>query len=1184
MKLTTLEIKGFKSFADKTVVHFNDNMTGIVGPNGCGKSNTIDAIRWVLGEQKSKALRLEKMDNVLFNGTKKRSAAGRAEVSLTFENTRNLLPTEFKTVTISRVIYRSGESEYRLNDVKCRLKDIANLFLDTGISSDSYAIIELKMIDEILNDKEDSRRKLFEQAAGVSKYKTRKKETLAKLEHTDADLTRVEDLLAEIEKNLKTLEKQAKRAEKYYQIKDEYKQLRVELGLFQIAEYKQKTSLVDAQQQTQQDLHLQLDAQIVQLEAQIEREKTAWIGQEQQLASTQKEFNQLVDLLRDKENRKNLVQQNVSFMQQKDQQLAQQIQVAEQLLASLQKEVEVLGEQQQKAGNDVADAKNRLNEMSKATEDVKQRHRTMRAQLDGLQQQFKQAEYRVFEVEKHLAIKHSQREQAFKEQKESQSKVDSQQRDLQMLMKEKQTIEDEITQHDDIFADLQQQEAHFKQQLAELAQNIEQIRQEQQQNNRLLDSKRNEYKLTKSLVDSLEGFPDSIKYLKNNSARWNTTNAPLLLDILNCEERYKLAIENYLKNYLNYYVVQDIETAMQAIALLDKEQKGKAAFFVLNDYEPMTNAAPSSPPIEIGVAALDILKTVDAKYMPLLQYLLKNVYIIHEEKDMELSNSGGKYSYITENGKVIRRPDVLEGGSVGAYEGKRIGKRQHLDQLQKDIEQHEAIAAKLQESWNETRQKETGAREQSKNIEQQLQKHRQHANSLNQTLVSCKVKIDNINNFVRENKLRQSNATDKIEEINEDIGELNMQSSEARQRKDDLNRQIKELEQNYRTVSNELSHANQYYNDQNILFHQQQNRQTTIAQSLDYKQQQLNETQQQYEDNRAELQTTFEKVKSFEAELVDLLDEIAWLMNKRDSKQTELTEQETAYYAARNATDELEKELRTQQRSREQSNQVLQAIAQERNRLDLQFLSVKERLYAECKVEVEDLLSREPDSEQDPVQLEEKVRRLSKQLDNYGEINPMAMEAYKEISERFEFIQVQRDDLLQAKKSLLQNMKEIETTATDLFMTAFNKVRENFIHVFRSLFTEEDHCDLVLIDADNPLDSGIDIIAKPKGKRPQSINQLSGGEKSLTALALVFSLYLLKPAPFCILDEVDAPLDDANVEKFTKIIRQFSQESQFIIVTHNKNTMASVDVIYGVTMHEEGVSTVVPVDFRSLTA
>lgn len=1181
MKLSSLEIKGFKSFADKTLIHFNENMTGIVGPNGCGKSNTIDAIRWVLGEQKSKSLRLEKMENVIFNGTKKRAASGRAEVALTFENTRNLLPTEFKTVTISRTLFRNGESEYRLNDVKCRLKDITNLFMDTGISSDSYAIIELKMIDEILNDKEESRRKLFEQAAGISKYKTRKKETLSKLEHTDNDLTRVEDLLAEIDKNLKTLERQAKRAEKYYVLKEDYKTLRIELAKHQLVAYKHKKTNIEGQQTAELDKKLGIETQIAQLEADLESRKTQWIEQEQQLANAQKLFNQQQNVLRETENKKNLTAQNLSFAREKHTQLAQQIATAQHLLASLDKEVALLENQQTSAQEEVKTAQIDLGSLNKNVEEIKVRHRQMRTELDKLQQQFKQAEYRIFEVEKKMGVKQSQREQAIREQKDYQSRIEIQQRELNKLKQEL----DEVTTDADEATAMQQQlsgtDTELKQQIADINTQLEQLRTENQQVNRLLDSKRNEFKLTKSLVDSLEGFPDSIKYLKNNTSQWNSNNAPLLLDLLNCEDAYKVSVENFLKNYLNFYVVPTADDGVKAINLLDKNQKGKASFFILSDLAHTETAEPL-PALTIGKAALSIMRIGDKIHQTLINRLLQNVYIVDNETDIHANYIQKGYRFITANGKIVRQNATLEGGSVGAYEGKRIGKRQYLVQLEAEIKQHETQSNTLQQQIEAQRKLLNDGQQTLRQNEQRINQQRNHTNALNQKLVSCKVKIDNVNNFIRESATRQANTAERIEILNEEIGELNIETTDSRKAKDVLNLQIKQTENDYRQISNELTQANQTYNDQNILYHQQQNKLNGVIQSLQFKRTQLTDTQNQYEINQKADADTIKKIEEAQYDLQSLEADVLQMYAQRDEQQNELNQLEASYYKVRGDADVIEKEVRTQQRLRDQCNELLRQIEQEYNRLDIQFLSVKERLYSECNVEIDTLLTQDPNNE-DPAVLQDKLDKLRKQLDNYGEINHLAIETYKEMDERNQFIRSQRDDLLEAKKSLVKTMKEIEGTATELFMEAFNKVRENFIHVFRSLFTDEDQCDLVLVNPNDPLDSPIDIIAKPKGKRPQSINQLSGGEKSLTALALVFSLYLLKPAPFCILDEVDAPLDDANVNKFTKIIRQFSKESQFIIVTHNKNTMASVDIIYGVTMYEEGVSRVVPVDFRSLT-
>ncbi|MFN5843548.1 MAG: chromosome segregation SMC family protein, partial [Bacteroidota bacterium] len=317
MKLVSLEIKGFKSFADKTTIHFNENMTGVVGPNGCGKSNVVDAIRWVLGEQKTSVLRSEKMENVIFNGTRNRKPSALAEVFLTFENDKNLLPSEYNTVTISRHYYRSGESEYRLNNVNCRLKDITNLFLDTGISSDSYAIIELGMVNEILNDKDNSRRKLFEQAAGISKYKSRKKETLNKLEATQADLNRVDDLLFEIDNNLKSLESQARKTERYHKLKEEYKELSIQLALHHLKDYKVIFDNIQTQQTEQQDKKIVLETELLQYEAKLQADKNDFLEKEKNLLQAQRKLNELVSYLKQKENDKNLVTENIRHLNEK---------------------------------------------------------------------------------------------------------------------------------------------------------------------------------------------------------------------------------------------------------------------------------------------------------------------------------------------------------------------------------------------------------------------------------------------------------------------------------------------------------------------------------------------------------------------------------------------------------------------------------------------------------------------------------------------------------------------------------------------------------------------------------------------------------------------------------------------------------------------------------------------------
>ncbi len=1178
MRLKTLELKGFKSFADKTVLHFDQNMTGIVGPNGCGKSNTVDAIRWVLGETRSKNLRSEKMDNLIFNGTNKRKASGRAEVSLTFENTRNLLPTEFSTVTVSRIYYRTGDSEYRLNNVKCRLKDIHNLFMDTGVSSDSYAIIELKMIDEILNNKDHSRRRLFEQAAGISKFKIRKKQTLNKLKATDADLARVEDLLFEIEGNLKTLERQAKRAQRYNKIKEQYKELSIELAVHNLQSHKSNFKSLNKREEEESDRKIALQTAITQLEADLERKKAGIITVEKELAAIQKNLNEHVSRLNTAENNKNLLNQNIRFLREQKDSLSKQIGIARELTSSLEKELEYLKWDQK--GEEEASEKmiEELGGFKDSVESARTQHNTFRQQLNELERQYRQLERQLFDQEKNIAIKRTHRDNIGREIKENKLRFESRQEELELLSVDAKKVEMESNEANEQLQTMRKEEDALRKSINDLETSINKNRQKLSDLNRQLDADRNEYKLTKSLVDSLEGFPDSVKYLQKNNQQWSD-NAPLLLDILNCEEEYKLAIENYLKPHLNNYVVENVDEAIAAIHLLDKAEKGKANFFILNEFNHGADS-PTPSSVADAVAAVDIINVEDT-HQPLMQHLLKDVFIVNGSFDPKKEQENGSI-FISKNGKFVRRRSTLTGGSVGAYEGKRIGRKQHLTKLEKAIDRQEK---KVNELKGTQKQQQADVQQHQRDLKQKVKyihNHQQKVDKLKQRALSYQLKIENSQSFIKESENKESSLADRVKELDQEIAKMNISFDQLNQQREELAKEKEKADQQFQEVAGNLRTANQSFNEKNIAYHKQQNRIQSILQNITFKDNQLQQTKEQLTTNQLTLEETQKKLKDIEGSLQHSGDELSSLYVEKEQKEKELSEVETRYYDERGNLDQLEKNIRIQTKNKEQVDQLLIEVKEKKNQLQIKLLSLKERLHIEFKVDINDIIDNDPLEEWDKESLGAKVEKLKGQIDRFGEINPFAVEAYDEMKTRYDFIIEQRDDLNKAKETLLTTIKEIEDTATVKFMDAFTKAREHFIQVFQSLFREGDQCDLFLTDPENPLDSTIDIIAKPKGKRPQTINQLSGGEKSLTALALIFSLYLLKPAPFCILDEVDAPLDDHNVGKFTKIIRQFSENSQFIIVTHNKNTMASVDTIYGVVMEDQGISKVVPADFRYL--
>lgn len=1178
MRLTTLEIKGFKSFADKTVIHFNENITGVVGPNGCGKSNVVDSIRWVLGEQKTSMLRLEKMDNLIFNGTKKRKASGLAEVSLTFENTKNVLATEFKTVTITRRLYRNGDSEYRLNDVPCRLKDITNLFLDTGVSSDSYAIIELGMVDEILNDRENSRRKLFEQASGISKYKKRKRETLLKLKGTEGDLDRVEDLLYEIENNLKTLESQARKTKRYYKLKEEYKILSVELAKQFLARYKEKYNKLNKEQEEEENKLLQLDTSLKEFEAKLEKSKLDNIDKEKALAAVQKELNQLIGGVSSQENDRNVLKEKLNFEIEKKENAQKAIIDSKHRIDSLansHKEIQekLLAQQQitEKKQQEVA-------VLQEAYQQLKNEHASQKQALDKDKSDFQDIEKRFYEIEKSYAVNKANLEKYEKDlflfQEESQQK----EVELKELKKNHQTLEKEKEKAELALAKLQQEDQKLQEEKRELEKQLNSTKDELNRKNRILDAKQNEYQLTKSLVDNLEGFPESIKFLKKN-ASW-TKNALLLSDIIYCDESYRIAIENYLESYLSYYVVQNIEEAIKAVNLLSDAAKGRANFFILDEFRHFK----ASQPIINGdlKPALDIIE-IDEKYQQLVAYLLDKTYFILQEDKAEEYLQDKKYkdvNLLTVSGKFIKHDFSMSGGAVGLFEGKRIGRAKNLEKLQKEVKKYEKETSTLQKNKLLLQDKIDDLTEKTKVEEVKAQQ--KEVNDLQLQYASSTTKLDNLNSFFESTVQKSKNVIEAIDTINKENKSMASEQKDLSSKRESLRKTVSESDEQFVVLTDQLNQRSNEFNQNNILYHQELNKLQSLEQQANFNTTESTRLKNDLERNEEQLSHSSKQIEEIHNKLKELESQLLSGYANKEKIESNVGKVEQDFYQSREAINDLENQVREINHKKQQSQLVVASLKDKFTDIKLELNSLKERLSVEFKLDVNDIINQEIESELSEDELQEKVNKIKFRIENFGEINPMAVEAYDEMKTRFDFITTQKQDLLDAKESLLTTIKEIEETAKSLFMVAFEEVRSNFQKVFRTLFTEDDKCDLILLDDDNPLESKIDIIAKPKGKRPQIIDQLSGGEKTLTATALLFSLYLLKPAPFCIFDEVDAPLDDTNIDKFNKIIQQFSKDSQFIIVTHNKQTMSHVDIIYGVTMQEPGVSKLVPVDFRAL--
>ncbi|WP_299760580.1 chromosome segregation protein SMC [uncultured Pontibacter sp.] len=1177
MQVSKLEIKGFKSFGDRVVINFDNGITGIVGPNGCGKSNIVDAIRWVLGEQKTRNLRSDKMENVIFNGSKTRKPVQMAEVSITFDNNKGILPTEYSQVTVTRKYYRSGESEYMLNGVTCRLKDINELFLDTGIGSDSYAIIELKMVDEILNDKENSRRLLFEEAAGISKFRVRKKQTLKKLEETDADLERVEDLLHEIGKNMRSLERQAKQAVKYFNLKDDYKKHSLEFARRNISQYQQ--TLERLEQDVQQETNLKENYIAIVTEA-----EEAIAGQKEELNETQEKLSEMqrsmqvqTAKLRQLENDIKLKSERSTYLKERMQQLRQQISQDTANVEHTQESILELRDELITVQDSFADAEEQVADMKEQLQEANEQKATMQDAYQDLVQQQKSKQNEVYQLNKSLEISQVQIQninQELERLQQQQMTADEDGRVLQEQLQEAQMALEEQTSE---LVRLQAKEDTLQQNIETTEATIEELKGQQVELNRTLDAKQNQYNLTKSLVENMEGFPEAIKFLSKSDS-WNKP-APLLSDILLCKPDYKPLIESYLEQYMNYFVVDELQDAVDAIALLKEENKGRANFIVLSEIEELEPSATFS---EGNLQAAYEVVSADRKYSSLMKYMLRNVYI-SDNAEEELYQSEYK-TIILKDGSAIRKPLSLSGGSVGVFDGNRLGRKQNLEKLAEEVAELQEQVELLQSRINTQNQilqnyKNESEKDRIKGLEKEVSK-------LQQELLTVRIKHEQHQQNIR-------NFDQKRDELHERLLELREQSMEVSPQAEADMKELQRLEDEIAVYTSTLEHQQEQitvisgrFNQENIQYHQLKNRFASLQQEISYKQKTVETNQERIEGLKQELVKSEQEIAEADTFILNNQEVVESMNEARREFAEELEEIEKEYFTLRGDLDEKEKSIRELQRKRQNSDELLMRMQQAKTDTQLKLVAIKERLAAEFNISDEDFASPVPEEELliplSNQELSEHISTVKGQLDKMGPVNAMAAEAYAEIEEREKFITDQRNDLVNAKNALIDTINEIDTVAKEKFMNSFNQIKDNFKHVFRSLFTDEDNCDLVMSDPKNPLEAKIEIMAQPKGKRPLTINQLSGGEKTLTAISLLFAIYLLKPAPFCIFDEVDAPLDDANIDKFNNIIRKFSNDSQFIVVTHNKRTMSSTDVMYGITMIEAGISRVIPVDLRQI--
>ena len=1178
MYLKSIEVQGFKSFANKITFEFHNGITGIVGPNGSGKSNVGDAVRWVLGEQSAKQLRGGNMQDVIFSGTETRKPLGFAYVAITLDNSDHKLPIDYQEVTIARRLYRSGESEYLLNGTSCRLKDVNELFYDTGIGKEGYSIIGQGQIDKILSGKPEERRELFDEAAGIVKFKRRKNTAIKKLEEEQQNLTRVNDILSELTRQLAPLEKQAETAKVYLKKKEALKQLDIQMFLVEMARIREQLKAVEEKYEiAQSDLeetcksfdvtkteyeNLEKELEILETEIQKSREQ-----------STQKTLEK-----QNLENQIHLLQEQIHSAKQNETQYQERAVALDADIDKRKKEEQGYLEEQSQLEEKAA-------EFSRVQSQAQEAFKEIAIEIHNLEEAIESGKNEIIEIlNQRASIKGKlQRYDTMMEQI-SIRKVALNQRNL--------TLRSEVAQ-------LDASEEQYKTQKQEIEETIEklirqgnrcedQIKKYQAEISRAtqqLENEKTAYHREASRLESLkniteryDGYGNSIRRVMEQKKNVSGIKG-VVADLLKVEKNYETAIETALGGSIQNIVTDNENTAKGMIEFLKKNKYGRATFLPLTSMKnkkTFNNPAALKEPGVIGVAS-DLVQ-VEAEYEGLANYLLGRTLVVdHIDHGIAIAK---KYQYtirmVTIEGESLNPGGSLTGGAF-KNNSNLLGRRREIDELHENVEKLKLNIEKLQAALEEYRNKRNHFRDEAGRIQESLQEQ-----------------------YIQENTVQMNlnSMSDKRAEIKQGYENLKRENAE-------LEKQTKEIEENSQSIQLEMEAS--------------ASQESALEKSINEKQEELESRKKQETDISKELEKSqlegagITSRKGFIQEnLRRIKEELESLTNQKEAlfagmeegkeealkKETEIVKIRQEIELAAKEEEEDKEKLQEALLKKEKMTQEHKAFFSKRDELSARMnlldkesyrlLGQKEKLeenqetqvnymWEEYEITYSQALIDMPDELQERAEIKSAISNMRSEIRQLGNVNVNAIEEYKELSERHTFMKTQHDDLVQAEETLQGIINELDTGMRRQFEEKFGQIRIEFDKAFKELFGGGKGT-LELDEEEDILEAGIRIISQPPGKKLQNMMQLSGGEKALTAIALLFAIQNLKPSPFCLLDEIEAALDDSNVTRYAKYLHKLTKNTQFIIITHRRGTMAAADRLYGITMQEKGVSTLVSVD------
>ena len=1175
MHLKSFTTYGFKSFADKTELEFNEGITAVVGPNGSGKSNISDAIRWVLGEQSAKNLRGSKMEDVIFSGSGKRRALGVAEVTLVFDNSDHSLPLDFEEVSITRRLFRSGDSDYAINKKTCRLKDVLDLLADTGIGKGSMSIIGQNKIDEILNSRPEERRAIFEEAAGIARYRLRKKEAVRKLEATAANLTRINDIKSEVDKQVGPLYLAAEKTKKY-------NQLQAELLRFHMANMYHKLRRLDEEDAELLGKRQELEARYAKEAAELGAKEAELVRIQREIDKLLESFNQLQDELKEKENeltrlqgQKGVLEERIAQSERSDKRLEERNAKLQQQAAELEKQQRELTLQFDELENKRLAAEKNVQKLLEEQEQYNQELNSAQTRSTHEESAFFSGMQELLKLRNDLRDLEQQQEQRMRQRDALKLKIEECESLAGTLDKQYQEVLEQVSVKENEIDFTRKQYAQQAAQVTEAEQKVQQLQHEQQQCERKLTATETRAQSLRRLQQAYEGFGMGTKIVMRAQQPWSEGVVGVVAELIKVPSRYVAALETALGEGAQNVVTRDAQTAKQAIAYLKQQNAGRATFLPLDTIQKRT---PTPEELRLkklpGVCgfATELIE-MDAQAEQAISSLLGRV-LIAENIDYALAAAkAGRYRLrvVTLDGDVVNAGGSMTGGSRKHKEG-------YLTREQ-EIKDVFAAVARLQEEM-------LGWQEQVEAEENKLAALRKKLQATDNLGQQQKLKLSELRlrqtqleqDKARENESlrlyldRRSQVTNEYMANRDNVKDLRSKLQAKEQDDKEAKEQLAALQKEIARINTQVTVTGNLLQDAKVVL------QTSITKS-----ELLGNSIRSLDENCAavagELNSNQEEQERLRGVVAQSKTEIAGLQQQAQELQRELSAVVTSkegYTEARSKLqleqEEANKEARSLRSVTATSEAALQQLALTETKHGSDYAHLLEQLQEDFQMNREQFLAQDLTDilDLDAKDVQRQESKLQSQIAHLGPINQAAIEEYQAVKERSEFLQKQYDDLSTAKNDLDAVITEINAGMGKRFKQAFAEINVHFAKCYSKLFGGGTA--LLKLNDDNILDAGIEIEAQPPGKKLQSLYLLSGGERALTVIALLFALLSYQPSPFCILDEIDAPLDDANIVRFSEFLREYTQNTQFIVITHRKGTMEAADIMYGVTMEESGVS------------